>query len=280
MKRSGCGMMLPLDTNTTTPMIDLHCHVLPGFDDGAADWLTAVKMCRMAAQDGITCIVATPHVYRGLFPTPSMEAIENAREELRNLCKKGLIENLELLIGSDCHLHAELAENLREGRVPTINGGRYFLLEPPSDNIPPHMDHFLFDILLAGVTPIITHPERNRVFTRQPELLHHLVEGGAYAQVTAASLVGGFGSSVRKTAEEMVGLGLVQMIATDAHDPERRPPVLSEARRVAAEIVGEDLATRMVEEVPRAVIENRPIDYPEPVVERSRRSWWKRLAGR
>jgi len=260
-------------------MIDLHCHVLPGFDDGAVDWLTAVKMCRLAVQDGISCIVATPHVHRGLFPTPSVEAIEDALKELRNLCKKGLIEDLELVIGADCHLHAELAENLREGRIPTINGGRYLLLEPPSDNLPPHMDNLLFDILLAGVTPIITHPERNRVFMKKLEMLHHLVEGGSYAQVTAASLVGSFGSSVRKAAEEMVGLGLVQMIATDAHDLERRPPLLSEARRVAATIVGEDLATRMVEEVPRAVIENRPIDYPEPVVERSRRSWWRRLAG-
>ena len=273
-------MLLPPYTDTTAPMIDLHCHVLPGFDDGAVDWLTAVRMCRLAAQDGVRCIVATPHFHRGLFPTPSLEAVENSLEELRNLCKKGLIENLELMIGSDCHLHAELTENLREGLIPTINGGRYFLLEPPSDNIPPHIDHLLFDILLTGMIPIITHPERNRVFVRQPELLHHLVEGGAYAQVTAASLLGGFGSSVRSTAEEMVGLGLVQMIASDAHDPERRPPLLSEARQAATEIVGEDLATRMVEEVPRAVIENRTINYPEPVVEQSRRPWWKRWTDR
>jgi protein-tyrosine phosphatase len=261
-------------------MIDVHCHVLPGFDDGAVDWPMAVEMCRMAKQDGIDCVVATPHFHRGLFSTPSVEAVEESLEGLRSLCNERQIENLELVIGSDCHLHAELTMNLREDLIPTINGGRYFLLEPPSDNLPPHMDHLLFDILLAGVTPIITHPERNRVFRRQPELLHHLLEGGAYAQVTAASLVGGFGSSVRQAAEEMVGLGLVQMIATDAHDPERRPPLLSEARRVAAEIVGDDLATRMVEDVPRAVVENRPIEYPEPIVERSRRSWWKRWTER
>jgi protein-tyrosine phosphatase len=269
-----------LHINTKPRMIDLHCHLLPGFDDGAVDWLTAVKMCRMAAQDGITCIVATPHFHRGLFPTPSLEALEDSVQELRDLCKKGLIDELELLIGSDCHLHAELVENLREGSIPTINGGRYLLLEPPSNNLPPRMDHLFFDILLAGVTPIITHPERNQVFMRQPDLLLRLVEGGAYAQVTAASLVGSFGSSVRSAAEEMVGLGLVQMIATDAHDPEKRPPLLSEARQIAATIVGEDLANRMVEDVPRAVVEDRPIDYPEPVVEQSKRPWWKRLAGR
>jgi protein-tyrosine phosphatase len=261
-------------------MIDLHCHVLPGFDDGAEDWLTAVKMCRMAVADGVQRIVATPHFYRGLFPTPSVAAVEAALVELRSLCKKGLIQNLRLVVGSDCHLHEDLITNIQEGRIPTINGSRYLLLEPPSDNLPPRLDHFLFEISLAGVTPILTHPERNQVFRRRPELLRHLIEGGAYAQVTAASLVGEFGSSVRLAAEEMVGSGLVQIIASDAHDPHTRPPLLSEARRIAATIVGDDLARRMVEDVPLAVIEDRPVDYPEPVVERPRKSWWKRLTGR
>jgi protein-tyrosine phosphatase len=173
-----------------------------------------------------------------------------------------------------------LIANIQEGRIPTINGSRYLLLEPPGDNLPPRLDHFIFEICLAGVTPILTHPERNQVFRRRPELLRHLIEGGAYAQVTAASLVGEFGSSVRLAAEEMVGSGLVQIIASDAHDPDTRPPLLSEARRIAATIVGDDLAARMVDDVPLAVIEDRTIDYPEPVVERSRRSWWKRLTGR
>ena len=107
------------------------------------------------------------------------------------------------------------------------------------------------------------------------------MQGGAYAQVTASSLTGGFGSSARRAAEMMVRTGLVQMIASDAHNPERRPPVLSEARRVAAGLIGDDLAKRMVEDVPRDVVENRPIRYPEPMDERSgTRSFWRRLMGR
>lgn len=262
-------------------MIDLHTHVLPEFDDGATDWQMAVSMCRQAAGDGITQLVATPHFHRGIFPTPTAAAVETAVEELRRLCKKGLIDNLEVLMGSDCHIFPELPDNLRSGNVPTINGSRYLLLELTNDTLPPRLDQFVFDVSLEGVTPIITHPERNEVLAKHPEILYGLVQGGVYAQVTAGSLTGGFGSSVRRTAEMMVSTGLVQMIASDAHDPDKRPPMLSEARGVAARLIGDDLAQRMVEDVPREVLEDRPIRYPEPMPERPRRrSFWRRLLGR
>ena len=262
-------------------MIDLHTHVLPGFDDGARDWEMAVAMCRQAKADGIDGLVATPHFHRGLFDTPEPRAVHSALAELRTMCEKALVYDFEVYFGADCHLHAEIVENLEEGRIPTINEGRYLLLELPNDNLPPRLDEVLFNICMTRTTPIITHPERNNVLSKNPEILFEMLENGAYAQVTAASLTGLFGPTVARAAQEMVGYGLVQMIASDAHDPEHRPPLLSEGREVAATIVGEELAQRMVVDVPLAVVENRPIDFPEPTHPRPpRKSWVQRILGR
>jgi len=262
-------------------MIDLHTHVLPGFDDGARDWDMAVAMCRLAKGDGIDGLVATPHFYRGLFDTPEPCDVNEAVTELRVLCEKALVYDFQVYLGADCHLHAEIVENLKAGRIPTINRSRYLLLELPNDSLPPRLDEVIFEICMAQATPIITHPERNNVLAKSPEILFDLLEGGAYAQVTAASLTGLFGTTVAKSAQEMVANGLVQMIASDSHDPQHRPPLLSRGREVAAAIIGEKLAQRMVSDVPLAVIENRPIKFPEPAHPRPpKKSWIQKVLGR
>ncbi|MFQ5744363.1 MAG: tyrosine-protein phosphatase, partial [Acidobacteriota bacterium] len=226
------------------------------------------------------CLVATPHFHRGLFPTPQFGNVHAALMELQALCQKALIYDFKVHLGADCHLHAEIVEHLREGRIPTINNGRYLLLELPDGTLPHRLQELIFDICMVGTAPIITHPERNSVLARHPEILYDLLQSGAYAQVTAASLTGLFGSSVRRAAEQMVGGGLVQMIASDAHDPDHRPPVLSEGRDAATAIVGADLARKMVEDVPRAVIENRHIRFPEPAHPKPlRSSLWRRIWG-
>ena len=262
-------------------MIDLHTHVLPGFDDGAKNWETAVKMCRQASNDGTTGIVATPHFFRGLFPTPEISAVHASVLELQRICANSLIPELQLYLGADCHLHAEVVENVQGGRVPTINGSRYLLLEMPELSLPPRIRDLVFAMKVGGITPIITHPERNEVLSRHPSLLYELVRGGAYAQVTGASLTGLFGSAIKRAAEMMVSKGLVQIIASDAHDPERRPPILSSAVDAAAELIGRDLAEKMVNDVPRAVLEDAPIRFPDPVrPKRSKRKpLWRRLRG-
>jgi protein-tyrosine phosphatase len=238
-------------------------------------------MCRQAKADGIEVLVATPHFNRGIFPTPQLATVHSAVTDLRALCEKALIYDFDVGLGADCHVHPEIIENLRSGMIPTLSGSRYLLLELPSDTLPPGLTRLLFDIQMAGTTPIITHPERNRVFSRHPGILRTLIEGGAYAQLTAGSLTGLFGSSVRTTAEQMLECRLVQMIASDAHDPEHRPPVLSEGREAAASIVGDELAWRMVEDVPRAVIENKVIRFPNPTeLKPARKSVWRRIVGK
>lgn len=263
-------------------MIDIHSHVLPGFDDGPSDWETALKMCRQAEGDGIQGLVATPHFFRGLFPTPNVAAVNAAVIELQEKCKKSLAPNLRIYMGADCHFHAEVIENLEAARVPTLNGSRYLLLELPNEHLPPGTKELLFQISVSGFTPIITHPERNAVMSRHPSLLYELLRGGAYAQVTAGSLTGVFGSKAQRAAELMVDHRLVQLIASDSHDAERRPAVLSTGVDAAAQIIGDDLAQQMVKDVPLAVLRDEPISFPEPVRPRreEKKSFWRRLTGR
>lgn len=262
-------------------MFDLHAHILPGLDDGAEDWKAAVAMCRRARADGVRGIVATPHFHRGLFATPDVETVQARCMELQEYCEKALVKDFRVYMGSDCRLHPQIVDNLEAGRIPTINGGRYLLLELPDDSLPPRLDELLFQIRLKEVVPIITHPERNDIFIRHPGLLQDLIEAGVYAQVTAGSLTGLFGSRVQDAAQEMLERRLVQMIASDAHDPERRPPVLSEAREAAARIVGKELAGKMVEEVPGAVLKDEPIRFPEPLRPASGfKPWWEKVFGK
>lgn len=259
-------------------MIDLHTHVLPGVDDGASDWPAAVAMCRRAYADGVRGLVATPHFFRGLFPTPEVAAVHGLLVQLRDMLARRPDAQLQLYLGGDCHLHPEVVENVLDGRAPTLNSSRYLLLELPNNTLPPALNELVFKMSMNHITPIITHPERNEVLARHPRALYELINGGALAQVTAGSLTGFFGSSAREAAELMMANGLVQIIASDGHDPERRAPVLSEGVEAARSIVGDDLANRMVDDVPRAILEDAPVEFPDPLVPRKQtRSFFGRL---
>lgn len=256
-------------------MIDIHSHILPALDDGATDMDQAVEICRVAWEDGTDTIVGTPHFYREIFATPEVQHCERLRAQLESRCRQEIDPRFRVLLGSDCHLHPEIVANVGAGRVPTINGSRYLLVELSDGPPPPGLQELFFSLRLAGIRPILTHPERHRDMSQNMELLTRLVEQGALAQVTAASLVGLLGDEIERAAREMVERHLVQIIASDAHHPVDRAPGLTAARDVAAELIGEGLADAMVNEVPAAIVENRTVDFPA-IRERARRSAYAR----
>ena len=234
-------------------MIDIHCHILPGIDDGASDLDTSLEMINMAVRDGITHIVATPH-YRHK-EGPDMQAIDSRVEQLRGeIVERGI--PLTLLVGADIRLTYELKDGLQKNEIPTINSSRYFLLELP-DIIPPHLDEFIFETKIKGFVPIITHPERNYSLLISPDKTDALRDSGALFQLTSMSVTGGLGRQVRKFALQLFRKGYVDFVATDAHSTGRRPPLLSKAYGETAGILGKAGADRVFLENPRAVIENR-----------------------
>lgn len=233
-------------------MIDLHCHMLPAIDDGAGDVETSLEMARMAVRDGIEITACTPHVMAGVYDNQGPQ-IRRAVAGLQGLLDRSGIA-LKVVCGADAHMDVNLCEGLRSGRVPALNNTRYFLFEPPHHIAPPRLDHAVFDLMAAGYHPVLTHPERLTWIESHYELMRRLAQTGVWMQITAGSLTGRFGRRPRYWAERMVDEGLVHVVATDAHDLRRRPPLLAEARERVAERLGEAEATNMVVTRPRGVL--------------------------
>jgi protein-tyrosine phosphatase len=235
-------------------MIDLHCHILPGIDDGALDLETALAMARIAVEDGIITVACTPHIMPGVYRNDS-GSITKAIDALTGALAEAEIP-LELTIGADVHVEPNLLNRLRSGEVPTIGGSRYFLFEPPHHILPPRLHDFAFELVAAGYVPIMTHPERLTWIDANFGLIRSLAESGVMMQLTAGSFLGHFGRSAHYWAERMLDEGLVDLLATDAHDTRRRRPNLSKARDWVAHKLNDEIATRLVATNPLYILKN------------------------
>jgi protein-tyrosine phosphatase len=232
-------------------MIDIHCHILPGLDDGARTMDEALSMARMAAADGIGTVVASAHITPGVYDN-SPEQITAAAEALDGRLRREGIP-VRIIPGADVRMTPEMADG--NGRYLCINRDTpYLLFEFPHDLVPPGSDRLIESLRNKGVVPIITHPERNAEFKRRPEKLEPFVKMGCRVQITAMSLTGEFGPRAREIAERYVKDGWADLIATDAHDTVRRPPILSLAVRRAEELVGAEAARAMVLDLPEKIV--------------------------
>ena len=229
-------------------------------------------MGKMAAQDGITHLVATPHanyIYQ-------FDPVANAQKLAELQAAVG--EKPKLLLGCDFHLsYDNIQQCIKNPRYYTINGTSYLLVEFPEQFIPEQLDRVFYDIEVAGLTPILTHPERNPVFQRRPELLQHYLERGCLCQVTAQSYLGRFGGRCLRLSEKWLDGGLIHFFSSDAHDATSRPPVLSPCYRKVAEVKGQEIADFLMTKNPEAVISGLPLPpqpEPPPPQETKRKQGW------
>lgn len=243
-------------------MIDLHCHILPGLDDGPDTIEESLAMAETAIADGITHVVATPHSnneYHFEF-----EQVQALRKELQARIGNRLV----LATGCDFHLNLENLEALHTDAPRfCINQRDYLLVEFNEYSIPPAMDQTLHEIQLAGLRPVITHPERNAILHAQPERLTKWARLGCYVQVTAGSLTGGFGPMAQKDAWRWLGEGLVHFVASDAHNTRGRPLKLRPALEMVREQFGEEKARALFVENPKAAFEGRDLPHVPEVSE-------------
>lgn len=263
-------------------MIDIHCHILPEVDDGAGSMEEALDMCRMAEADGISTVVATPHYGPGIFGWNAAGLRERVAALRGALRVAG--SSLTILGGAELPLLPELPELLRGDPSLAINSSSYFLVEFRPHALPAQAVPFLESLMAEGLVPVIAHPERCTWFSRQPEQLAGLVAGGAMLQVSAGSLLGVFGPQVREFSQVLVRNGMARVIASDGHDRAGRPPLLSRAVALAAELVGEERARSMVTSTPAAIISGQRLQFPameQPLPDRASapRSWFRRLLG-
>jgi protein-tyrosine phosphatase len=235
-------------------MIDIHCHVLPEVDDGAKTWEIAIQMCRAAWQDGIRHIVATPHANEQYFYD------RNHLEETLRQLSDTTGGRPALSLGCDFHFSFENFQDLllHPSRY-TIDNTPYLLVEFSDYSIPSSIDENLAKIINIGLIPIITHPERNPLLQKTPERVLDWVRGGCVVQVTANSLTGRWGARAREAGEWLFRNGAVHVLATDAHNLDSRPPVLSKARDAAVKLVGETTANALVEANPLTILSGEPL---------------------
>jgi protein-tyrosine phosphatase len=237
-------------------MVDVHCHILPGLDDGPPDMEEALKMAECAIADGITHVVATPHSCSEYpFDYPRVQ-------KLRERLQAEVDGRLTLATGCDFHLNPENLHALRRDASRfCINQRDYLLVEFNEISIPPAMDQTLHDIQLMGLHPVITHPERNAILRRQPERLAKWARLGCFVQVTAGSLTGTFGPRAQEDSLCWIGEGLVHIVASDAHNTRRRPLKLQPAFEIVKEQFGEKKARALFVENPLAAFEGRDLPH-------------------
>lgn len=235
-------------------MIDLHCHLLPGIDDGAEDMVTALALARMAADSGTTHMVCTPHMHPGRFENTAAgiaESLAGFRQALQDA-------QIPLQVGwaAEVRFDMEIMIKLPAGEIPFI--GRWqdkdvMLLEFPHGEIPFGAERLTQWLLQRNVLPMIAHPERNKGVMRAPAQLKSFIQQGCLLQVTAGAIVGRFGQRAQELAEELLQEGVVTVIASDAHNLQHRPPLLNEGRERAAQLLGEAAAEALVLTRPAAM---------------------------
>jgi len=249
-------------------MIDLHTHILPGLDDGAQTIEQSLAMAKMAVEDGINKIVATPHIFRGnyVYKDEKIGIIDETRRQLVQALEENNI-NLEVYSGAEVHIsHNLLDEIIKHRHVLVINRGSYMFVEFPSEHVFSGVKNLFFELMSEGITPIIAHPERNSAFFRSPELLYELIQMGAFAQANSGSFYGNYGSRALEAAYQFLELRLIHFIASDCHNTKSIVPNLSQALQKAAEIIGEEDAKALVEGNPQAVLDDAELPYlPDPV---------------
>lgn len=236
--------------------LDLHSHILPGIDDGAADEDEFLAMAQVALQGGTVTMVATPHWDLDEMPTPGESVSALVEECRRKLESRGL--GLELLPGVEVRLNAglyRLAEDREAIWGLTLAGnGKYLLVDLPLSDVPLGAEETLFRLQLHGYIPVLAHPERNRLLVDDPARLRDLVDRGVELQVNSGSLLGNYGHAARRAAAALLREGLARLIASDAHHATERGPDLSAAWEMARYLVGLAAADALLRENPRAVL--------------------------
>jgi protein-tyrosine phosphatase len=235
-------------------MADIHSHILPGVDDGPQSWEMTLEMCRLAQQDGIAHIVASPHANERFgFDRPRCQAMLDELQEH--------FPAIQFSLGCDFNCsYDNVADAVKNPGRYAIGDSVFVLTEFNAFASPRQMIEVVSVLGMAGIVCIVTHPERLPLIDQVPDFPEQLVQAGGLIQITANALTGFWGSRVQKVAERMLRKGSVFVIASDAHDTARRTPVLSEAWKIAARIVGREEADTLVSGNPLAILRNESVD--------------------
>ena len=251
-------------------MIDIHCHIIPGVDDGPKTLEESLEMARMAEAEGITKIIATPHHQHPSFDNEGPGIVRKV-EELNVALQEANID-ITVFPAQEVRIHGEIIRNLELGdTLPLGVGSNYILVELPTNSVPTYTTRLFYDLQMKGYTPIIAHPERNKAMIEDPNILYELVKTGVLTQVTSSSVTGHLGKNIKKFSEQLLEANLTHFIASDAHNTTERPFRLQEAYAVVEKQFGMNEVYRLKENAGN-LLNNEFIQVlqPEPVKKKRR----------
>ncbi|MDO4905422.1 MAG: hypothetical protein Q4A16_07730 [Lautropia sp.] len=240
-------------------MIDLHCHLLPGVDDGARTMDDALGLARAAVGNGVRHALLTPHVYPGVFDN-RYSTLKPVYDEYKRALRQAQIP-LEVYLGGEVHLHPDAMELLAQDELPfmgALSGRKVILVEFPDGTIPVGAEMVCRMFADQGIRWMIAHPERNKAVMRDPMRIKPFVDMGCMLQLTAASVIGAFGRPAAQTAHVLLSRGMAHVVATDAHNLAHRPPRLGEAKSYLTSRFGLGIAYRLTEETPMNILSGHP----------------------
>ncbi|KRF21700.1 tyrosine-protein phosphatase [Paenibacillus sp. Soil787] len=249
-------------------MIDIHSHILCNLDDGPRTLEQSLELARLAVQEGITMILATPHHRNGRYLNEAHAIIEAVAVFQEQLNQNQI--HLKVCHGQEIRVYPQLIDDYDDGSLLTLHGSSYMLIEFSTGKLPERMDEMIYELSLMQITPIIAHPERNREIADQPDKLLRMIELGALSQLTSHSITGKFGSHTKRLAMELCKRNLVHFIASDVHDAIHRPFHLQQAYDSVRRLLGDDYVTYYQQNAEH-VIRNTPIERWTPAVKRRSR---------
>ncbi|MDP9739948.1 UNVERIFIED_ORG: protein-tyrosine phosphatase [Bacillus sp. B2I3] len=244
-------------------MIDIHCHILPGVDDGSADMKESLSMARKAVESGITQIFATPHHLNEKYVNVKNNIIDRAVRLNESLQQHNIPLNIHL--GQEVRIHRDIFTSLEKDEILTLDdNGTYLLLELPSGRVPTYTQEVIYELLLKGITPIIVHPERNKELIENRKLLFELVHEGALTQITSSSIIGNFGKSIQSFSKKIIDHNLAHFVATDAHNIGSRGFTLQQAYETITKAYGIE-RTFCFKENAEQLLKNQNLIIEKPV---------------
>jgi protein-tyrosine phosphatase len=236
-------------------VIDLHCHLLPGIDDGPATPAEALALCRIAVADGITHAIVTPHIHPGRWLNTKQSIARDCARLQRALHKRDI--PLQVGYAAEVRLTDSIMQQVENAEIPfygEVNGFRVMLLEFPHGHIIPGSDKLVRWLLERNIRPLIAHPERNKQVMKDPAQLNVFIKAGCWLQVTAGSVLGDFGERAQSIARQLLEDNHVTVLASDGHNTRARRPVLSQTFELIAERYGEARARRLTLESPGLIV--------------------------
>lgn len=254
-------------------MVDLHCHLLPGVDDGSKSMEISLRLAREATENGVTHALLTPHHMNGRYVNHKQDVIRQTKKFQKQIKAHNI--PLTVFPGQEVRINGQLLEALDKDDILFADtGNRYMMLEFPDDDVPHYTNQMIFDLQQRGIIPVIVHPERNTKIMAQPDSIYQLLEKGCLSQITASSYVGTFGKKVENFSRQLIEAGQGYVFASDAHDLPGRKYEMRQAFQKLQHEFGDTLV-KQYQQNARSIVngESVPLNNLKMIKQRKKHFW-------